>query len=203
MAVKFLLVRHGQTEWNQGNERFRGRADVPLNDTGKIQAQKIAARLAKEKINAIYVSPMQRTFYTAQPLATALKIKAEPHPGLLDIDVGALEGMTIDEARTAFPEVMEKWITTPGKVKFPKGESFKAMRTRIVALLDEMTAKHAGETIALVTHRVVCSAMLGIVLGLDADALWRIRQENACLNAFEKHEHGWVVTLMNDTSHLA
>ncbi len=202
MTTRFILLRHGQTEWNQGNERFRGRADVPLNDTGKIQAQKIAARLAKEKINAIYVSPMQRTLYTAQPLADALKIKVEPHPGLLDIDVGALEGMTIDEARVAFPEVMEKWITTPGKVKFPKGESFKTMRRRIVALLDEMTAKHAGETLALVTHRVVCSAMLCVVLGLDADALWRIRQDNACVSAFEKHEQGWVVTLVNDTSHL-
>jgi broad specificity phosphatase PhoE len=69
-------------------------------------------------------------------------------------------------------------------------------------LLDEMTAKHAGETLALVTHRVVCSAMLCVVLGLDADALWRIRQDNACVSAFEKHEQGWVVTLVNDTSHL-
>lgn len=202
MTTRFILVRHGQTEWNQGNERFRGRADVPLNETGKTQAQKIAARLAQEKIAAIYASPMQRTLYTAQPLADALKFKVEPHPGLLDIDVGALEGMTIDEARVAFPELMEKWITTPGKVKFPKGESFKAMRTRIVTMLDELAQKHAGETIALVTHRVVCSAMLCVVLGLDADALWRIRQDNASISAFEKHEQGWVVTLMNDTNHL-
>jgi probable phosphoglycerate mutase len=122
---------------------------------------------------------------------------------LLDIDVGALEGMTMAEARQAFPEVIEKWLATPGHVKFPKGEAFKTMRTRIVALLDELAAKHGGDTIALVTHRIVCSAMLCVVLGIDADGLWRIQQDNTCVNTFEKHEHGYVVTLVNDTRHLS
>ena len=202
MTTRFILIRHGQTEWNRGAERFRGRADVPLNETGNAQAQKIAARLAQEKIAAIYASPMQRTLNTAKPLGDLLKLETQPHPGLLDIDVGALEGMTIDEARTAFPDLMDKWMATPGHVKFPKGEAFKAMRTRIIALLDELAPKHNGETIALVTHRVVCSAMLCVVLGLDADALWRIQQDNACINSFEKRDAGWVVTLMNETSHL-
>jgi broad specificity phosphatase PhoE len=98
--------------------------------------------------------------------------------------------------------MMEKWMTTPGKVKFPKGESFKAIRTRIIALLDELAPKHHGETIALVSHRVVCCAMLCYVLGLEADALWRIHQDNACVNVFEKRARGFVVTLMNETSHL-
>lgn len=202
MTTRFILIRHGQTEWNRGAERFRGRADVPLNDLGHAQAQKIAVRLANEKIAAIYASPVSRTINTAQPLADKLNIKVELHPGLLDIDVGALEGMTIDEARAAFPDILEKWLIAPGHVKFPKGESFKAIRTRIIALLDELAPKHNGETIALVTHRVVSSAMLCVVLGLDADALWRIQQDNACINSFEKRDAGWVVTLINETGHL-
>ena len=60
MTTRFILIRHGQTEWNRGAERFRGRADVPLNDFGRAQAQKIAARLANEKIAAIYASPPTR-----------------------------------------------------------------------------------------------------------------------------------------------
>jgi broad specificity phosphatase PhoE len=162
----------------------------------------IATRFPQEKIAAIYASPMQRTLHTAQPLADALHLQVQPHPNLLDIDVGALEGMTIDEARQAFPEMMAQWLTAPGTVKFPKGESFKKMRTRLVALLDELVPKHDGETIALVTHRIVCSALLCVVLGLEPNALWRIQQDNACVNFFEKREHGFVVTLMNDTRHL-
>ena len=202
MTTRFILIRHGQTEWNRGAERFRGRADVPLNDLGHAQAQKIATRLAQEKIAAIYASPMQRTLHTALPLADALHLQVQPHPNLLDIAVGALEGMTIDEARQMFPELMLQWLTAPGTAKFPKGESFKKMRTRILALLDELAPKHDGETVALVTHRVVCSALLCVVLGLEPNALWRIQQDNACVNFFEKREQGFVVTLMNDTRHL-
>ncbi|MCI0477588.1 MAG: histidine phosphatase family protein [Anaerolineales bacterium] len=202
MATRFILIRHGQTEWNRGAERFRGRADVPLNDLGHAQAQRVASRLANEKLAAIYSSPQQRTRHTAQPLADALKLPVQPHDGLLDIDVGALEGMTIDEARQVFPDVMLQWQNAPGVAKFPKGESFKQMRARIVALLGELAPKHDGATIALVTHRVVCCAMLCVVLGLEPNALWRIRQDNACVNSFEKQEQGFVVTLLNDTRHL-
>jgi broad specificity phosphatase PhoE len=202
LTTRFILIRHGQTEWNRGAERFRGHADLPLNETGLAQAQKIAVRLAGEKLAAIYSSPLQRARQTAQPLADALHLEIQKHDGLLDINFGALEGMTIEEAKQAFPEVIDKWIAAPGHVKFPKGDSFKTMRTRIEAMLDELAAKHAGATVALVSHKVVCSALLCVVLGLDGDALWRIQQDNACINRFEKHDAGWIVTLLNETSHL-
>ena len=202
MVTRFILVRHGQTEWNRGAERFRGHADLPLNETGLAQAQKVAGRLADEKIAALYASPLQRAVQTAQPLAKGRALEIQKHDGLLDIDFGAFEGMTLDEARQAFPEVAEKWIAAPGHVKFPKGDSFKVVRARIEAMLDELAARHAGETVALFSHKVICGATLCLVLGLPADALWRIQQDNACINVFEKRDAGWIVTLMNETGHL-
>jgi broad specificity phosphatase PhoE len=202
MTTRFILIRHGQTEWNRGAERFRGHADLPLNDTGLAQAQKVATRLADEKIAALYSSPLQRALQTAQPLATLRQVEIQKQDGLLDIDFGALEGMTLDEARQAFPEVAEKWITAPGHVKFPKGDSFKLVRSRIEEMLEELASRHAGETVALFSHKVICGATLCVVLGLPADALWRIQQDNACINQFEKRDAGWVVTLMNDSRHL-
>ncbi|MBI5302755.1 MAG: histidine phosphatase family protein [Chloroflexi bacterium] len=201
MKTRFILIRHGQTEWNRV-ERFRGRADLPLNDTGLAQAQKIAARLANEKIAAIYASPLLRALQTAKPLAEAQQLEVQQHPGLLDIDFGALEGMTTEEAQQAFPEVIEKWRMTPGKVKFPKGGSLKMVHARLDNLLEDVATKHAGETIALVSHRVVCHALLCKILGIPTDALWRIRQDNACINIFEKRDDNFVVMLMNDTNHL-
>ena len=202
MVTRFILVRHGQTEWNRGAERFRGHADLPLNETGLAQAQKVAGRLADEKIAALYASPLQRAVQTAQPLAKGRALEIQKHDGLLDIDFGAFEGMTLDEARQAFPEVAEKWIAAPGHVKFPKGDSFKVVRARTEAMLDELAARHAGETVALFSHKVICGATLCLVLGLPADALWRIQQDNACINVFEKRDAGWIVTLMNETGHL-
>lgn len=202
MSTRFILVRHGQTEWNRGAERFRGRADLALNETGLEQANQIAARLAKEKIAAVYASPLRRTMQTAQPIAAAHQLQVVEHSGLLDIDFGALEGMTVDEARLAFPDVIDKWVTAPGHAKFPKGGSLKAVRGRIDNLFNDLVPKHAGETVVLVSHKVVCGAMLCYVLGLSADALWRIQQDNGCINTFEKQGDDWVVTLMNDAGHL-
>lgn len=202
MTTKFVLFRHGQTEWNVG-ERFRGHADLALNATGLQQARLIATRLQSEQLAAIYSSPLRRAMQTAQPLADALRIPIQKHEGLNDIDFGALEGMTVDDAKQAFPEVIETWLTRPGHVKFPKGDSFKKMRTRIEAMLEEVSTKHDGETIALVSHKVVCGALLCVVLGIDADALWRIQQDVACINRFERRAAGWVVTLVNDVHHLA
>jgi phosphoserine phosphatase len=202
MATRFILVRHGQTEWNRGAERFRGRADLALNETGLEQANQIAARLAKEKIVAVYASPLKRTLQTAQPIAAAHQLQVIEHSGLLDLDFGALEGMTVDEARLAFPDVIEKWLAAPGHAKFPKGGSLKAVRGRIASLFDDLVLRHAGETVVLVSHKVVCGAMLCYVLGLPGDALWRIQQDNGCVNIFDQRGDDWVVTLMNDTSHL-
>lgn len=201
MTTKFILFRHGQTEWNAG-ERFRGHADLSLNETGLAQAQKIAERLKSESINAIYCSPLRRARQTAQPLADALHLQVRAHDGLNDINFGALEGMTIEEAQQAFPEVIATWLSRPGHVKFPKGDAFKKMRTRIQEMLDELSPKHESQTIVLVSHKVVCGALLCVVLGLDTDSLWQIQQDVACINRFEKRELGWVVTLVNDTDHL-
>lgn len=200
--VKYILIRHGQTEWNK-NERFRGQADIPLNETGKEQARKVAAYLANDKIDALYCSPLLRTRQTAQPLADLNHLEIQLNDGLTDVDVGALEGMTVDEARQAFPDVVLKWQQAPGHVKFPKGDSVKSLQARLKKLLEELERRHEGQTVALVSHRVICHAMICIVLGLDLDDLWRIRQDNACIDRFESTENGYALILMNETSHLS
>ncbi len=201
MPTHFILIRHGQTDWNQ-TERFRGHADIPLNQTGLLQAQKIATRLAGEPIDALYSSPLRRSLQTAEPISELRHLPIQKQDGLMDINFGALEGLTVDEARQAFPEVIEKWLTAPGHVKFPKGDSLKAVRARIEKMLTDLAGAHVNQTVALVSHKVVCSAMLCYVIGLGADALWNIWQDNGCINRFETREQGFVVTLINDTSHL-
>ncbi len=202
MSTHFILVRHGQTEWNRV-ERFRGHADIPLNEQGKEQADKVAAFLANAKIDAVYASPLQRTLQTAQPLAQTHQLQVQASPDLIDMDVGALEGLTIEEARQSFPEVMDKWVSAPGHVKFPKGEAMRSVRTRIEKLLGELLAAHPDQTVALVTHRILCHVTLCLVLDLDLDRLWRFRQDNACINRFESREQGYILTLLNETKHLS
>ena len=71
--TQVIVIRHGRTEWNR-IERFRGRADLALDDMGMKQAKATAGRVAEWPISAVYSSPLRRTLMTAQPIARQLEL---------------------------------------------------------------------------------------------------------------------------------
>jgi phosphoserine phosphatase len=113
MVTTILLVRHGQTEWNRV-ERFRGLADILLNEAGLQQAKATGRRLAAQwQPTAIYSSPLSRAVKTAEAIGRHLGLPVKIHPGLADIDYGEWQGLTPDEARSRWPEVIDLWYNTP------------------------------------------------------------------------------------------
>ena len=103
-----FLVRHGQTEWNQGSsagEHFRGRLDIALNPTGVAQAQSVADRLAASDIRAVYASPLQRALHTAAPIARAHDLSPQAFQGLLDIDYGQWSGKSHRQVAQELPDL--------------------------------------------------------------------------------------------------
>lgn len=95
--TRFILVRHGQTAWNQP-ERFRGREDLPLNELGCWQAKTVAQRIAQNWPDTVAVytntSPLQRATQTAETIARALALTPQPLEALLDLDYGAWQGLS-------------------------------------------------------------------------------------------------------------
>ena len=95
--MRLVLVRHGQTAWNQ-SRRIQGcRSDVELGQTGKEQAERVALSLASRRIDAVYSSPLRRAMDTALAIAQACKLEVQVAPGLKEIDAGELEGLCVDE----------------------------------------------------------------------------------------------------------
>ncbi len=201
ISTRFILIRHGETDWNK-EERFRGRSNVGLNATGLEQARKIAAHFRNTKIAAIYSSPLPRARETAVPLAQEHNLQIEDNADLLDIDFGSWEGLSVEEAKARDPELYDLWLKAPGRVRFPGGESVRQVRNRVENLLRQLSEDHLGETVALVSHRITCHVMLCYVLGLPNDALWRIRQDVACVDEFKERDSHFIVTLLNSTAHL-
>lgn len=199
-----ILIRHGQTAWNAGagEERFRGRTDLPLDKTGLAQAQAVAARLRDEPLAAIYSSPLQRARQTVAPLAAARDLPIMEHGGLLDINYGHWQGLTHAKARSAEPELYHLWRTAPGQVRFPGGEGLSDVQNRLLDLLDELTLRHPAQTVVLVGHQIVNKVLICTLLGLDLDQIWRIGQETAAINRFQQRDDGWRVLGLNDTCHL-
>ncbi|MFQ5925719.1 MAG: histidine phosphatase family protein, partial [Dehalococcoidia bacterium] len=104
--TRIILIRHGQTEWNRG-ERFRGRVDIGLDETGMRQAEAAAERIARWGVAAIYSSPLKRATVTAQIIASRLHLPVEPVDGINDMDFGIWQGLSIGEARSRYPELFD------------------------------------------------------------------------------------------------
>lgn len=200
--TRYLLVRHGQTEWNRV-ERFRGRADVPLNATGLAQAAAIARRIAAEwEPAAVYASPLSRAIATAEPIAAHFGLPVVPVDGLVDIHYGAWQGLTPDEARARWPDLVAAWYSAPETVQIPGGESLAGLRDRAMTAIHALAARHADQTVVVVSHTVVNRIILLAVLGLGNDRFWRLRQDNAALNVFEFADGDFTLVSLNDTCHL-
>ncbi len=199
--TRFYLIRHGETEWNR-ELVFRGRADIPLSEHGRQQAARLAEALAGEPLAAVYSSPLSRAVETAKPVAARLGREVRESEALLDMDFGEWEGRAVAEVEARWPEAFRQWADRPGEFTPPGGEGLRAIRDRSKTGLEKWTAQHPEETIALVTHRVVCKVMLLEALGLDNSAFWRIQQDVCCLNLFAAQDGKYVIYRVNDTCHL-
>ena len=200
--TRIILVRHGQTEWNRV-ERYRGQADVPLNETGLIQAEATGRRIAAEwQPAAVYSSPLSRAVKTAEAIAGHFGLPVQVHAGLADIDYGEWQGLTPDEARERWPRVDNAWRNAPQIARIPGGETLDDLRDRAMEAVRALAARHTGQTIVLVAHTVVNRVILLAVLGLDNGRFWRLRQDTCAINVFETEGDTFVLALLNDTCHL-
>ncbi|MBM4450796.1 MAG: histidine phosphatase family protein, partial [Chloroflexi bacterium] len=91
--TKLLIIRHGRTEWNRV-ERFRGRADIPLDEVGRKQAEATASRIAEWQLNTVYSSPLRRAMETAEALARPAGLEVKKLPDIIDIDYGQWQGLS-------------------------------------------------------------------------------------------------------------
>ncbi len=201
-STEVILVRHGQTEWNR-MQRFRGRVDIPLNATGRVQAKSIARRLARRGIPAtIFASPLGRCVQTAKAIAAATGAQVQILEGIVDLDSGDWQGLTPDEVEKRYPDMYRTWLSAPQDARIPRGETLDHVRARAVAALEQCTERHTGQRIVLVSHDAVCKVLVCAVLGLDNSHFWRIKQDNAAINIFERRGEDYIIKTINDTCHV-
>jgi broad specificity phosphatase PhoE len=164
VATTLVLVRHGETDWNR-QRRFQGHADQPLNDAGRSQARELAGRLRDEPVTALYTSPLRRASETAQILATGFGLEARTLDALLEIDVGAWEGLTVDEVRERYPDRADQdW-----RSGWEDGETYDELEQRVVPALIELGSRHSGGHVLAVTHAGPLRAAIAASMKLSSD----------------------------------
>ena len=200
---RIAIIRHGQTEWNEGEgERFRGRTELDLDKVGISQARLAAARIAQWQVSGIYSSPLRRAVSTAKILASPFDLEVQLLEGLIDIDYGKWQGLSLKEAAADDSELYALWLKSPHLVTFPEGESLEQVRIRTVAALETLLAQHPEQTIVLVSHKVVCKVLICSILGLDNSHFWQVEQDTGAIDLVETRDRLLRVSLLNDTCHL-
>lgn len=199
--TRLILVRHGETAWNL-NEVYRGRADVPLNKTGKRQVAALGKALRDEPIAAVYSSPLSRAMDTAKAVAKHHKVKVVKAPELIDISYGRWEGVSNEKICREHPGLVDQWKTAPETMQFPGGEDLAGVRKRAAGLLREAAEKHRGETVVLSSHRAVLKALILYCLRLGNERFWHVRIENAAYSVFDCRGGEFTLMAHNEHCHL-
>jgi broad specificity phosphatase PhoE len=195
------LVRHGQTAWNK-EEIFRGRTDIPLDETGLKQAELVGQYFKGMEIHAIYSSALSRAWETAQKIARFHDLKVQSLPGIIDMSFGNWEGRPHQEIRENDRETYRQWVETPHLVRLPGGESLDDVRKRAIAAIEEVIRNHPEKTLVLVSHRVICKVLICAILGLDNSHFWQITQDTTAINLIQYRNGKYILSLMNETCHL-
>jgi alpha-ribazole phosphatase/probable phosphoglycerate mutase len=198
MTTTLWLIRHPEPEASSDG-RCYGSLDWSLSPNGLRQAHAIAQVLAAEPVATIYSSPRRRCVQAAGILAAGRSCPLEICEGLRELDFGEFEGRRYEEIAALHPELYRQWMESPTEVQFPAGESFPAMRERVLAAAGGIRKRHTGETVALVTHGGAIRIMVADALGLDAAHIFRLGQRHAALNLIRYFGETPLVEMVNGT----
>jgi probable phosphoglycerate mutase len=202
-ATDLLLVRHGQSAPAREGEPFPlvdGQGDPPLTELGREQGRAVGRRLAGAGLAAVYVTTLQRTRQTAQPLLDATGLEARVEPDLREVHLGEWEGGVFRQ-RVAEGDPLavrmveeERWDVIPG------AESSAALAERVGAAIRRMCAAHPDQRVAVVTHGGVIGQVLALATGSRPFAF--SGADNGSLSQLVVAGDRWRLRRFNDTAHL-
>ena len=172
-TCQLFLVRHGTTTLNVQN-RYRGRRDVPLDAQGYQDAVDAARQLSALGLAAVYTGPLRRTIATAQIIADEARVPdLRILHGLNNVDYGAWEGLTAEEANMYNPEAFAAYKTAPEVAVCPAGERLTDAQNRITEAVELIGSRHANEIVVAVTHAVMIRLLVRGLSGIRGES-WRI-----------------------------
>ncbi len=198
-----LLVRHGQTP-TTGIELYGRKPGVHLSDKGLDQAKNVAQRISamgRQRFEAIYCSPLERTKQTAQAISSELKLKVKQDRGLIELDVGDWTGRKLTQLRK-----LKSWSSVqkyPSGFRFPNGESFTEMQTRMAGAVNRLVERHPGKAIVAVSHADPIRALVAHAMGTHLDLFQRTVVSPCSVTAILYTSNGPVVLSVNNTGELS
>lgn len=197
MANHFYLIRHGETDWNK-LQKIQGHTDIPLNDMGLLQAQRVAKRLSSYAIHHICSSDLTRAKQTAEAIAKYHPNRSIAHfPELRERNFGQWEGHEMERIKRLNPEVQDV-----GSLVEKYGiERLEDMQERAVKKLTELANAHPEKHMAIVSHGGLINALLHKISEGEYGT-GKTKLANTSFNHISYENGQWIIHVVNDSSHL-
>lgn len=199
--TRIIAIRHGETAWNV-DTRIQGQLDIPLNDTGRWQAERLGQAVAHEEFAAVYASDLLRAYETAQAVAQVCGRDIVTDSGLRERHFGAFEGFTWSEIGARWPDQSERWRKRELDFAPAGGETLRRFYERSVATVTRLAGAHPGQTIAVVAHGGVMDCLYRAAARIDLQAPRSWQLGNASINRLLHTAQGLALVGWSDTLHL-
>lgn len=180
-GARFCVVRHGETDWNAAR-RLQGHSDIPLNAAGCVQAQATGRQLADEVFDGVYSSDLARAAHTAETICANSRHPVTLRADLRERHFGTLQGLTSDEVRARFPELIARVEARDPSFVPDGGESLADFAQRVRKAFDAIADAHRGEQVLVVTHGGVLDVLYRLANDRPLDAPRDFLIPNAALN---------------------
>jgi 2,3-bisphosphoglycerate-dependent phosphoglycerate mutase len=195
-GTRILLARHAETS---APDRFHGaESDIDLSARGHQQAEQLGRWLQESRPSALYCSAMRRAVDTAAPIGRACGLEPVVIAALHERKIGPLSGVSREEGWATYAETKERWIAGELEVAHPGGESFADIRRRVGPILEDLAARHRGETLVVVAHGVVIRvALTSLLAGYSPADFDRIAIDFASVNDLWCDGRTWTARALN------
>jgi broad specificity phosphatase PhoE len=184
------VIRHGRTALNAAG-RFRGLADPPLDEAGLAEVAGTAEGLRGHAVAWIATSRLQRACETAEAVARVVGVEPVVDPGLLDVDMGAWEGLTKDEAAARDPGAFAVYTENPRAATVPDGDALADVEARVLGAVASLAAAHTGGEVVAVSHEAPIKLLVSGLLGLDGADVWSLDLATASRTTIRIDGTGW------------
>lgn len=185
--LNIYMIRHGQTQWNR-ERRFQGWLDSPLTEEGITRVLALKDELSNVCFDAVWVSTSPRAIKTAQLIVGEAHQNFNLDKRLMEMRLGAWQGMTHDEVEKAYPEALRAFYETPEFFELEDSETYQQIYARTEAFIRDLVEKHnrKNETsnVLIVTHGLTLMMLKLYFKGKHIDA---IVQESVSPNGVIHH----------------
>ncbi|MDU4889861.1 MAG: histidine phosphatase family protein [Clostridium sp.] len=200
MQTIVYLTRHGQTEWNL-ERRLQGRGNSPLTSVGISGAEELRDRIKDIRLDAIYSSPIERAFLTANIVKGNHDLKVITEEGFMEMSFGDYEGLKISEIYKINPKFnMDQIMKVDINICAPNGETLAQVRERVKEAMDRIIEENEGKSILIVTHGMTLKALMYYFN--DKDVNEEVMGQATLTKITVENKKNFKIEFKNDGSHF-